>query len=170
MNRVFVLLGSNIEKEKNMPTAVSLLRQSCQVVAMSAVYESKPVGLQEQPNFWNTAVLLQTPLSPHELREQVLHPIEQQLQRQRTADKNAPRTIDLDIVLFNDQIIDDAQHHIPDPDLLRFAHVAIPVAELAPAMQHPETGEPLAAIAGQFFDPQTGLPPIWQVTLCQGIK
>lgn len=163
MNRVFVLLGSNIEKEKNLPTAVSLLRQQCRVVAVSAVYESEPVGLREQPNFWNTAVWLETPLSPPELREQVLYPIEQQLHRQRTADKNAPRTIDLDIILFNDQVIQDALHPIPDPDLLRFAHVAVPVAELAPTMPHPQTGEPLATIAHRFLNNSTG-SPIWRIT------
>lgn len=154
MNRVFVLLGSNINKEVNLPTAVSLLRQQCQVVAVSAIYETVPVGLKEQPNFWNTAVLLTTPLTASQLKTQVLTPIEQQLDRQRTADKNAPRTIDLDIVLFNEQVLDN--------DLLKFPHVAVPMAELAPDMLHPETAESLSTIAARLLAPFE-TPPVWQV-------
>ena len=69
----------------------------------------------------------------------------------RTADKNAPRTIDADMILFNDEVFDlDETHHIPDPELLEFPHIAVPVAELAPDMTHPETGEKLSDIAARL--------------------
>ena len=141
-----------------MPAAVALLRDRVQVVAVSAVYETVPVGLEEQPNFWNTAVHLQTPLSATQLKTQVLAAIEQRLKRVRLADKNAPRTIDLDIVLFNDEVFDydggDGRlRHVPDPDLLKFAHVAVPIAELAPKLLHPETAEPLQSIAQRLYNP-----------------
>jgi 2-amino-4-hydroxy-6-hydroxymethyldihydropteridine diphosphokinase len=164
MNNVYLILGSNIDKERNLPTAVSLLRQMVEVVAVSSVYETVAVGLKEQANFWNTAVHIQTPLSASELKTQVLATIEQQLKRVRQADKNAPRTIDLDIVLFNSDIFDydggDGRfRHIPDPDLRKFAHIAFPIAELAPNMLHPETAESLQSIAQRLHDP-THLWPI----------
>ena len=151
VNRVFVLLGSNIEKETNLPAAARLLIECCQVTALSQVYETAPVGLEDQPQFLNAAALVETELSAKLFREQILGRIERELGRVRTSDKNAPRTIDADIILFDQAIFDlDKDHHIPDPDLLKFPHVAIPVAELAPEMLHPESGEVLAKIASRL--------------------
>ena len=168
MNNVYLILGSNIEKERNLPTAVSLLRELVEVVAVSSVYETVPIGLREQANFWNTAVHIQTPLSATHLKTEVLAMIEQSLKRVRVADKNAPRTIDLDIVLFNGEVMDydggDGRlRHIPDPDLLKFAHVAVPIAELAPDMVHPETAQPLQTIADKLLlaANQNRSPTLW---------
>lgn len=158
MNQVYLILGSNIEKERNLPEAVRLLHELTTVVAVAGVYETAPVGLLEQPVFWNTAVLIHTPLSPADVKNQILSHIERRLGRVRQADKNAPRTIDLDIVLFNAQVGeydagDGRLRPIPDPDLLKFAHVAMPVAELAPNLPHPVTGEVLQAIASRLVSP-----------------
>ena len=165
MNDVYLILGSNIGKERNLPTAVSLLRAACDVVAVSSIYETVPTGLRDQPNFWNTAVHLRTHLTPNELKTEILAPIEEQLKRVRLADKNAPRTIDLDIVLFNDEVCeydggDGRLRPIPDPDLLKFPHVAVPIAELAGEMLHPETAVSLAEIAAKLQQPDQ----IWQVS------
>jgi 2-amino-4-hydroxy-6-hydroxymethyldihydropteridine diphosphokinase len=169
MNQVVVALGSNIEKEVNLPRAVRLLSDMCDVVAVASVYETAPVGLLEQPIFFNTAVMLHTPLSPAEIKRQYLSEIERQLKRVRQADPNAPRTIDLDIVLFNDEVLDYAGEdgrfrHIPEKDLLKFPHVAVPVAELLPEMPHPETGERLQTIANRLLDQdaQNGPPSLWK--------
>jgi 2-amino-4-hydroxy-6-hydroxymethyldihydropteridine diphosphokinase len=156
MNRVFLLLGSNINKEINLPQAVSMLRRKCQVVKLSSVYETVPMGLKEQPNFFNMAALIETDLDPCQIKQEIIQPIEIELQRERKADKNAPRTIDLDVVLYNDEVFDylpynGRVHHLPDPDIRRFAHVAVPVAELAPDKLHPETGQPLSEIAAQLM-------------------
>ncbi len=142
MNRIFLLLGSNIEKEVNLPAAVVYASQHLPVLKLSSVYETIPMGLKEQPNFFNMAVLIETDLDPCQIKRQIIQPIEIELQRQRKADKNAPRTIDLDIVLYNDEVFDyipgnGRLHHLPDPDILRFAHVAVPLAELAPAQNSP---------------------------------
>lgn len=156
-NRIFVLLGSNIDKERNLPAAARLLAERCQVTSFSQVYETAPVGLEEQPHFLNAAALVETELSAELFREKILAPIEQALGRVRTQDKNAPRTIDADIILCGQTIFDlDADHHIPDPDLLKFPHVAVPIAELAPDMPHPETGELLGAIAERLARAQAG--------------
>ena len=167
MNTAVISLGSNIDKERNLPAAVRLLGEMCRVVAVSRVYETLPVGLPEQPNFLNAAVMVETPLQPGALKREVLAVIEQRLGRVRTADKNAPRTIDLDLALFNDEVRDYDGRHVPDPDLLRFAHVALPIADLLPDMPHPETGEPLYAIAGRLLAKATaengGVAPVWVV-------
>ena len=146
-NRVFVALGSNIDPERNLVEAVRLLSLRCRLVAVSPVYETAPVGKTEQPSFLNAAVLLETELGAQELKTRVLQVIEQELGRVRTADMNAPRTIDLDITLFNDEVLDIGHRHIPDPDLAQYPHVAVPMADLEPHHVHPETGQTLRELA-----------------------
>jgi 2-amino-4-hydroxy-6-hydroxymethyldihydropteridine diphosphokinase len=147
MNTVLVALGSNIDSEHNLAESVLRLSWHCRLVAVSPVYETVPVGKTDQPNFLNAAALIETQLTASELKAQVLQVIEQELGRVRTADKNAPRTIDLDIALFDNQILDVGARHIPDPDVLRYPHVAVPLADIAPRWRHPETGETLQEIA-----------------------
>lgn len=147
MHRAWVLLGSNIDKEVNLPGAVAWLRQRAQVAAVSTVYETAPVGLREQPNFFNAAVLIETELSAAEVVAVLLRPLEVHLGRVRSADKNAPRTIDADLILYDDSILELGQRHIPDPDLLKHPHVAVPIAELTPDALHPEIGASLRVIA-----------------------
>jgi 2-amino-4-hydroxy-6-hydroxymethyldihydropteridine diphosphokinase len=150
-NRVYVSLGSNIDKERNLPAAVQLLDELCRIVNCSTVYETAPVGLENQPRFFNAAVLVETEKDAASFNKDVLAQVEKQLERVRTIDKNAPRTIDLDITLFNQEVFDlDSTHHIPDPDLLRRPHIAVPMAELSPDLPHPETGELLAQIAARL--------------------
>lgn len=148
-NRVFVTLGSNIDPVENLGAAVAKLRESDEIsfAAVSPVYETAPVGTTNQANFLNAAVHLTTPLSAVRLKADVLQPIEQALGRVRVADKNAPRTIDLDIALFNHAVQDAGSRRIPDPDILKYPHVAVPLADLAPYYIHPETGQALAEIA-----------------------
>jgi 7,8-dihydro-6-hydroxymethylpterin-pyrophosphokinase len=93
----------------------------------------------------------------------VLYEIEQALGRVRSADKSAPRTIDLDITLFDDQVLELGQRHVPDPDLLRHPHIAVPMADLAPQYVHPETGQTLKEIAEGL--PSAGLVPRPDVAL-----
>ena len=146
-NRVFIALGSNIDSETNIRLAIRELAERCELRAVSPVYETKPVGTTDQPNFLNAVALVGTDLSAADLKAKVLAAIEQDLGRVRTADKNAPRTIDLDIVLFNDQILDVGHRHVPDPDILRYPHVAVPLAHISPQHRHPETGQTLREIA-----------------------
>ena len=147
MNRVFVVLGSNIRSERNMREAVRLLSLYCRLVAVSSVYETTPVGNTDQPNFLNAAALIETDLAAAELKSQVLQVIEQELGRVRTEDKNAPRTIDLDIALFADQDPEGGSQHVCDPEILKYAHIAVPLADIAPQHRHPATGQTLQEIA-----------------------
>jgi 2-amino-4-hydroxy-6-hydroxymethyldihydropteridine diphosphokinase len=127
------------------------------VRAVSSVWETEPVGLADQPNFLNAAVLLETLLSAHALREIAITRIEETLARIRTENKNAPRTIDIDILLFNHDTLHIGKRHIPSPEIVQRPFVAIPLAEIAPDYVHPETGQKLQHIAQRL--PLTGMKP-----------
>lgn len=143
--KVVVAVGSNIEPERNLPAALARLARRCRVLAVSPVFETAPVGAPGAPRFLNAAVLLDCEQSPEDLRDRILRPIEAELGRRRGEDRNAPRTIDLDIVLHGERLA--------DPDLARHAHVATPAAAVAPELIHPELGRPLAAIAAELGSP-----------------
>jgi 2-amino-4-hydroxy-6-hydroxymethyldihydropteridine diphosphokinase len=138
---------------------VQHLKVCCEVTAVSPVYETKPVGKVDQPSFLNAAVLIETDLDPHTLKVSVLRQIEKELGRVRTQDKNAPRTIDLDVVLFGCQILDLSGRHIPNPELLKYAHLAKPIADIAPNWHHPEDGRTLAEIAASLPEGDIRLRP-----------
>lgn len=150
MNTVFLSLGSNIDPDIYLPAGVNRLAALGEVVAVSSIYETLAVGDPTQPNFLNAAVILLTPLSADLLKQQ-LRAIELSLGRQRSADLNAARTIDLDIAFFNHDILLVGKRHIPDPDILAQPYLAQPLAELAPDFIHPETGQTLSAIAAPFL-------------------
>ena len=159
MERVFIAMGSNIEAERNLRQAVHLLAGRCRLLAVSPVYETLPVGTTDQPNFLNAAALIETDLSPAALKSQVLQPIERHLGRRRSADKNAPRTIDLDISLYGQRVTEVGDRHIPDPEILCYPHLARPLADLSPDFVHPVTGETLGEIALRLGDSGLTLRP-----------
>jgi 2-amino-4-hydroxy-6-hydroxymethyldihydropteridine diphosphokinase len=162
--RLYLALGSNVGKERNLPRAVALLAGLLggPLAAVSRVYETSPVGTVAQPVFWNAAVLAETVLTAGEVKRRVIPEIESRLGRVRDPrDRNAPRTIDVDVVLWGDRVGEVEGRPLPDPDLLRFAHVAVPLAEIAPDLRHPVDGRRLAAIARELVarDQAAGLPP-----------
>ncbi len=118
-----LLLGSNMQPEKNLSRGVELLQQKVRVIRRSSVWQSQSIG-SAGPDFLNLAVLIMTPMLADELKEKVLRPLEAQLGRVRGKDKNAPRPIDFDIILFDDWLLDES--------LWQYAHRAVPVAELLP--------------------------------------
>jgi len=152
-SEVYISLGSNIEPEKNLSQAVHLLRSKSNVLATSSVYRTAPEGYRDQPDFLNTAVKLTTSLTPESFKSDVLDWIERALGRIRDPNnKNAPRTIDLDISLWGDGVFEYGTKpwRVPEPDIIRFAHVVIPLAEIAPDLVHPTEGVTLNEIAGRF--------------------
>jgi len=110
------------------------------------------VAERRMPRFLNAALEITSHLEPGELKYGVLRTVESRLGRERSGDRNAPRTIDLDLALFGDRIISnrEAALELPDPDILRHAHVILPLADLSPYRRHPETGRTLAEIASGF--------------------
>lgn len=149
MTTAYVLLGSNVNAEQILREAVYLLRGQVTLTGVSAVFESIPVGFREQPCFLNAIVSVETDLSPTRLLKTVLRPVEAALGRVRTRNKYGPRTIDLDIILYGERRLICGGRRIPDPDLVRLAHVAYPMADLAPELRHPETGETMREIAAR---------------------
>ncbi len=133
MNDVYLLLGSNIEPEKHVKLALQSLHDSelLEVVNISSIWQTKAVGASA-PDFLNVAVNIQTTCELHCLKEIVLGEIEENLGRVRTVDKNAPRTIDLDVIVFNNQIV-DKEVFIQD-------HVMLPMAELLPDLYSEDHG------------------------------
>jgi 2-amino-4-hydroxy-6-hydroxymethyldihydropteridine diphosphokinase len=144
-NRAYLSLGTNLDPENNLVQAVARLSQFGRIVAASTVWQTKPVGLADQPDFLNAVVLLETTLTAQELREGPITQIEEELGRVRTENKNSARTID---------VLTVAHRRIPDQEVLERPFVAIPLAEIAQDYIHPETGQKLKDIATQF-DPAT---------------
>ncbi len=144
-----ISLGSNIFPEKHLPAAVRALSGLGCVTAVSSVWESDPVGFREQPRFSNAAVRLETSLSWEELRRR-LRQIEDHLGRVRYRDnKNAPRTIDLDIAIYGNLVVADGETTIPDPEIPHRPFLIVPLAEVDPARIHPVLGVSLAELAGR---------------------
>ena len=144
--QAYVAVGSNIEPERNIPRALQFLAEKATIDAVSTFYRTAPVGPSRQPPFLNGVCAVTTELSAQQLKFDVLRGIEDALGRVRTEDKYAPRTIDLDIALFGDLVVDTPNLHIPDPDILTRPFLAAPLLELAPHLKLPSTGEALRDI------------------------
>jgi 2-amino-4-hydroxy-6-hydroxymethyldihydropteridine diphosphokinase len=142
----FLLLGSNLDPQENLRQAIPRLAQLGRLARLSSVYQSPPSARPEQPDFLNLAALVWTDLPATQLRA-ALRQIEAAQGRVRSADKHAPRTLDIDLCLLGSLILETPSWRVPDPDLLIQPHVAIPVAELWPDFPHPETGESLRLVA-----------------------
>lgn len=128
---VLVSIGSNIDPEGNIESAIELLRKRVDVKALSEFYWTKALGPDGRPDFLNGACAIETDLSARTLKFDVLRTIERRLGRMRTADRFAPRTIDLDLALYGDEIYCEDELVVPDPDIRKRAFLAVPLSELA---------------------------------------
>ena len=142
----FISLGSNIEPESNLPLATTQLRSLGTLVACSRVYQNPAIAPEPQQDYLNAAVLIETELPPSDIRVR-LREIETQLGRIRTADKYAPRTIDLDLSLYGDHQIQTSELTLPDPDIGERPYLAKTLAELRPQMVYPGSNLTLSQIA-----------------------
>ncbi len=156
-NLVFITLGSNIEPRDNLPKAVQKLSDHMTVRLVSKVYESAAVNAEgeidrDAPAFLNAAVLVDTQFSAVGLKYDVLRAIESDMGRLRSSDKFAPRVIDLDIAMYNDEVISIPEREvlIPDPNITKYAFLALPLADLAPDYIEPISGRRLGTIALDF--------------------
>lgn len=147
--KIYLGIGSNIGPAKNIPKALELLQHEVRVAAVSTAWQNPAVG-SEGPDYVNAAVTLLTDLSPGKLKERILRPIESRLGRVRTQSRNAPRTIDLDILGTETAVIDKT--------IWQHAHLAVPLAELDPGYTHPETGESLLVAAKRLAMPTRMYP------------
>jgi 2-amino-4-hydroxy-6-hydroxymethyldihydropteridine diphosphokinase len=132
----YLSLGSNLgPRELHLHKAISCIGAAGRVVAVSSFYETEPVEFTEQAWFLNCAVALETSESPFELMKTAVE-IEQEMGRVRDQ-KKGPRTIDIDILLFGDIVIDSPELTIPHPGMQKRRFVLDPLAEIAPEARHP---------------------------------
>lgn len=142
-HRVYLGLGSNIKPVENLRRAIDLLCEHTELEALSSVWETPPDGLKG-PNFLNAAAALKTQLSASLLKSLILRPIEIRMGRVRTVNKYAPRTIDLDILIFDGRLV--------EPKIWTQAFLAVPLSELIPEYPHPTTGETISQAAARLAD------------------
>jgi 2-amino-4-hydroxy-6-hydroxymethyldihydropteridine diphosphokinase len=161
MARAFVALGSNIDPATNVREAIRYLSAREKVIAMSTVYLSEPEGRSDQARFYNCVVSLETQTPPQLLKE-TLRAIEDRLGRIRTSDKFAPRTADLDLILYDDLVMRTPEMVVPDPEIAVRPFLAVPLHELAPDLILPETKEPISTIAARL--PRNTIQPLEEYT------
>jgi 2-amino-4-hydroxy-6-hydroxymethyldihydropteridine diphosphokinase len=142
----FVAVGSNIDPERNIEMALRKLQQSAILHATSTFYRTPPLERPDRPMFVNGVCKISSGLPARQLKFQVLRRIEHELGRERVEDRHAPRTIDLDLIIYGDSVIEEEGLLVPDPDIRRRAFIAVPLLELAPGLQLPGTLEPLAPL------------------------
>jgi len=141
-NRVYVALGSNLgDRMAHLSSALDALRThpDLHAVVCSSVYETVPMGPQDQPNYLNAVVGLQTELTAFKLLGE-LQDIETRLGRVRNGVRWGPRIIDLDILLYADEVIDTPELSVPHPGIAERSFVLLPLAELAPELIVPTKG------------------------------
>jgi 2-amino-4-hydroxy-6-hydroxymethyldihydropteridine diphosphokinase len=134
--RVYLSLGSNVgDGASQLLSALARLETTGRVVAVSSFYETEPVEFTPQPWFLNCAVALESSQTPQQLMDSILL-IEQEMGRRRL-EKKGPRTIDIDILLFDDAVVNSSELTIPHPALHQRRFVLKPLAEIAPEVLHP---------------------------------
>jgi len=148
-----IALGSNIgDRAANLQAAVERLSTLGRPVAVSSFYDTAPVGYLDQPRFLNAAALIETALGPLELLESLLG-IEREMGRDRSATvPKGPRVIDLDLLLFADQVMETPTLILPHPALRERRFVLEPLAEIAPEMSDPVTRMTVAELLARLND------------------
>lgn len=138
MNIFYLSIGSNVDPARNIPLCLKILKERFQVLRISSVYETDPVGPSGPQPFWNLAVAIATTQSRHEVEKQ-LHDLETELGRKRDpANRFAPRTVDLDL--------------LPQEGYHQQAFVMIPLAEIAPEERNADTGKTFRELAQALAD------------------
>jgi 2-amino-4-hydroxy-6-hydroxymethyldihydropteridine diphosphokinase len=141
-HRFYLSIGSNIQPEINLPKTFELLREYGTIQIISNAWESHAVGASG-PNFLNASALFSAPINPRVLKNKIIRSIEATLGRVRSRDKNAPRTIDIDIIMVDDQPCNLDRWNNP--------FVVLPMSEVAPELKHPIEHQKLSSVAERMM-------------------
>jgi 2-amino-4-hydroxy-6-hydroxymethyldihydropteridine diphosphokinase len=151
METAYIALGSNLPSPAGSPqetldAAINKLAELGHLTAQSSYYSTDPVGFAGQPTFLNAAVALETALDPQSLLEHLLE-IERSFGRDRSHGiPNGPRTLDLDLLLYGDYVLNTQALQLPHPRMAQRSFVLLPMAEIAPKLIHPELGRSMTQL------------------------
>ena len=158
MAAIYLSIGSNVNRVKNLQLAIDQLGERFSGLQISSVYENRPVGFAGD-DFLNLVARADTDLAPAGVVRQ-LEEIHDIAGRDRLGDKFAPRELDIDLLLYDDLVTDSPDLKLPRPDILDYAFVLRPLAEIAPQLVHPLTGKTLAAHWAEFDQASHPLRPV----------
>ncbi len=144
MTTAFLALGSNVDAERNLREAATLLRKRFPGIRFSPVYRTKAMGYEDQADFLNAVAVLETEKTPKEIQE-ITRGVEQALKKAPPF-RNGPRTIDLDLLLYGDEILDLPGLTLPHPRMHGRRFVLQPLLDLGVAGTHPKAQETWAAL------------------------
>jgi 2-amino-4-hydroxy-6-hydroxymethyldihydropteridine diphosphokinase len=163
---VFLSLGSNLgDRRRCLIQAVACLQEVLEDIAVSSLYETSPLEMVSQPLFLNIVVRGWTRLEPLALLDRTLA-IEKRLGRDRRGGvPKGPRTIDIDLLLFGDRLIDQKRLQVPHPRMTGRRFVLQPLLELDPELRHPASGEPFASSLELLGDQGVYILGPWEYTL-----
>ncbi len=164
MVRAFIGMGSNIEPASNVHAALLALSRQTHITGVSTIYLTEALGDTAQAAYYNGVAEIATEMPARDIKFGLLRRIEDDLGRKRTADRYAARTIDLDLIVYGDLVLDEDGLRLPDPDILKRAFLALPLCELAPELTLPGYDVSICELAGGMT--HEGMQPLHDYTMC----
>lgn len=158
MARIYISVGSNIEAHKHIRGAANALREKYSELIISSIYESKAIGF-EGDNFLNLVIGADTNDDVIAV-SQTLHQIEDKFGRERTGPKFSSRTLDLDLLVYDDLIMDEQGIQIPRDEITKNAFVLWPLAEIAPELKHPQIAKSYTQMWQEYDKSKQQLKPV----------